>query len=90
MKLDKLFLFLSLLGIFILLFLSNFTKPIAEGKVTEMKFTKHTSIKIETTNETIIAMNENIDLKKDSEIKIYGNIEGDAIFATKIVCTKRC
>lgn len=84
MKPEKIFLFLSLIGIFILLILSNFNDPMVEGKISQIKLGQHTTIYLENISQQIIVLNTKINLKIGTEIKVYGNEQEDVIFATKI------
>ena len=90
MKPEKIFLFLSLIGIFILLVMSNFNAPIAEGKISQIKTSQHTTIYLENVTEQIIVLNTKINLKIGTKIKVYGSKQEDVIFATKIICTSKC
>jgi len=84
MKPEKIFLFLSLIGIFILLIMSNFNDPAVEGKISQIKPGQHTTIYLENISQQIIVLNAKLNLKIGTEIKVYGNQQEDAIFATKI------
>jgi hypothetical protein len=89
MKPEKIFLLLSLIGIFILLILSNFNAPIVEGKVSKIKTSEHTTIYLENINESVMALNINLNLTTSDIIKVYGTKQENTIFATKI-SRKKC
>lgn len=91
MKPEKILLCFSLLGILILLILSNLNKPTITDTIKNINSqNKYTFIELNNNNLTIIIQNKttlNVSIHK--EIEIYGNKEQDAIFANKIIC-KNC
>ncbi|MEM4605465.1 MAG: hypothetical protein QW103_00290 [Candidatus Pacearchaeota archaeon] len=88
MRKQRLFLILSIISILILLLLSEFQKPIAEGKIKEIKKGLPTTINLYNSQLEIIIFEKEITLKKNDEIKIFGSFQNkNQIIATKIICT---
>lgn len=94
MKTERILLLLSILGIFILLILSNFNKPTITGEISKIVQTKNSiQINLENKQEEILILNKSIlpeKIKKGDKIEIYGdrqtNLNKTTIFANKIKC----
>ena len=88
MKKERLFLILSIISILILLLLTEFQKPILEGKIKEIKKGLPTTINLENSSVEVLFFEEETTLKKENEIKIFGSFQNkNQIIATKIICT---
>lgn len=94
MKPERLFLILSVVGIFILLVLSNFEKPVLSGELSSIKMTKSSiSIKLESFSEEIVIINKTKlpeKLERGMKIEVYGDkqksLEVTTIFVDKLIC----
>jgi hypothetical protein len=93
MKTERLLILLTIIGIFIIIFLSNFTQPIISGEIEKIKVTKNSiQLKIINYSENIILINKTkIDFfKVGNKIEVYGNkeisINKTIIFVNKLVC----
>jgi hypothetical protein len=94
MKTERILLLLSILGIFILLILSNFNKPTITGEISKIVQTKNSiQINLENKQGEILVLNKSIlpeKIKKGDKIEIYGdkqtNLNKTIIFANKIKC----
>lgn len=94
MKPERIFLILSIIGIFILLILSNFNKPILIGEILNIKYTKNSiDIMLINHSENILIINKTKlkeKIKNGDKIEIYGNkqksINETIIFTDKIIC----
>ncbi|GEM_PF-3124440 len=87
MKKERLFLILSIISILVLLLLTEFQKPLIEGKIKSIKKSFPTTIILENNNEEIILFEKETSLKKDNLIKIFGSRQNkNQIIATKIIC----
>lgn len=91
MKVGKIIFILTLFGIIILLFLTNFNKPIASGKISSIAYKDNkTIITIENETAKIIVYNKTeLDLRKKDYIFIFGKIteyeNQNFIFVEKII-----
>lgn len=94
MKPERLFLILSIIGIFLLLILSNFEKPILTGEVSNIKITKNSiSLNLVNFQENILIINKTRlpgKIKIGDKIEIYGDaqksIDEIVIFTDKLIC----
>jgi hypothetical protein len=91
MRKEKVFLIISVILIFSLLLLTNFQKPIFEGKVTSIKvYTSSTAIYLESSKEEIIYFDKLPPNLQNKNLKIYGerqiNKNETQIIADKIIC----
>ncbi|MEM4181848.1 MAG: hypothetical protein QXX68_01705 [Candidatus Pacearchaeota archaeon] len=87
MRKERLFLILSIILILILLLLSEFQKPVVEGKIKEIKNGFPKTIVLENPSVEILIFDKQISLKKENEIKIFGSFQNkNQIIATKIIC----
>lgn len=92
MRKEKIFLIISIILIFSLTLLTEFQKPIIEGKVSSIKtYTSSANIYLHNSSEEIVyfdTINYNL---KDKNLKIYGerqiNQNKTQIIAKKIICT---
>jgi len=84
MKPERIYLILSILGIFILLILSNFNKPVLTGEVSSFKITKNSiNIHLQNQLEDIVLINKT----KIQNIKQGDTINQTTIFVDKLICT---
>lgn len=85
----KLLLILSLILILLILFISTFEKPIAEGNIETIRFYKNAvEIKLENQSKEILSFINFIPLRENETIKVYGKISEEnssIIFADKII-----
>lgn len=96
MKPEKIFIILTIIGIFILLILSNFNKPIITGEVSSIKMNKNSiTLEIKNNSEEILIINKTKlpeKIKKGDLIEIYGNkqlqLNKTIIFTDKIISLK--
>ncbi len=94
MKPERIFLILSIIGIFILFMLSNFNKPVLIGEIESIKYTKNSiSINLIDSSENILIINKTKlpeKIKKGDKIEVYGNkqisINETIIFTDKLIC----
>jgi len=94
MKPERIYLILSILGIFILLILSNFNKPVLTGEVSSFKITKNSiNIHLQNQLEDIVLINKTKiqNIKQGDTIQIWGDkqisINQTTIFVDKLICT---
>jgi len=93
MKPERIFIILTIIGIFLLLILSNFNKPILTGEISSIKITQNSiNLKIENHSEDILIINKTKlpeIIKKGDIIEIYGNkqlqLNKTIIFTDKII-----
>ena len=91
MKKERLFLFLSVMGILLLFILVIFQKPTLTGKISSLNINgDRINIKLENHSEIIIFYNRTkIDLNKYETIEIYGSKQTSknqtTIFVNKII-----
>jgi len=89
---QKTFFILSLIGIILLLFISQTQKPILSGKVNTIKQStnKITLTVFENKTEIILFTNKVLNLNKQNMIEVYGSLEvyknKTQIIAEKIKC----
>lgn len=85
----KLLLILSLFLILLLLFISTFEKPIAEGKIETIKFYKNAvEIKLQNQSREVLSFTNFIPLRENETIKVFGKTSEEnssIIFADKII-----
>jgi len=94
MKPERIFLIISIIGIFILLILSNFEKPILTGEISNIKITKNSiSLNLVNFQENILIINKTKlpeKIKKGDLIEVYGDkqisLNETTIFTDKIIC----
>ena len=94
MKPERIFIILSIIGIFILLILSNFNKPVLIGEISNIKYTKNSiNINLVDSKENILIINKTKlteKIKKGDKIEVYGNIQKSLnetiIFTDKLIC----
>lgn len=87
MKREQLFLILSILLILLLLFLTEFQKPVTSGKIEKITINYPTRIKIEDDPNDFIIFDREVNLKKDDEVKLYGLKQNkEEIIINKIRC----
>ncbi len=93
MKPERIFIILTIIGIFLLLILSNFNKPILTGEISSIKITQNSiNLKIENHSEDILIISKTRlpeIIKKGDIIEIYGNkqlqLNKTIIFTDKII-----
>jgi len=96
MNKQKIFFILALLGILTLLFLTQLTKPITKGKISQIQYsTSKITIQLENQQTPIILFtNPPINLKQNQQVIIYGKQETYKnqvqIIANKIKCSNYC
>lgn len=91
MRKEKIFLIISIILIFSLTLLTEFQKPILEGKVSSIKtYTSSANIYLYNSSEEIVYFDKINSNLKDKNVKIYGerqiNQNKTQIIAKKIIC----
>lgn len=94
MKPERRFIILTVIGISILLILSNFNKPIITGEISSIKITKNSiTLEIKDHSEEILIINKTKlpeKIKKGDVIEIYGNkqlqLNKTVVFTDKLIC----
>jgi len=94
MKLERIFLLLSITGILILLILTNFNKPIITGEIISIKQTQNSiTLEIKNYSEEILIINKTQlpeKIGKGNLVEIYGNkqlqLNKTIIFTDKVIC----